>query len=65
MRRGPRFHRIDPGSGITTKSESSAGEPADHPLGTWEIIRRSLPEDQTGKSVLDMVCNAGLPVPTL
>jgi tRNA (mo5U34)-methyltransferase len=58
-RLGPWFHRIDLGRGITTKTASSAGEPADHPLGTWEIVKRGLPEDLTGKSVLDVGCNAG------
>jgi len=55
----PWFHRIDLGSGIVTKTKTSSGEPADHPLGTWAIVRECLPADLTGKSVLDVGCNAG------
>ena len=55
----PWFHKIDLGQGIVTKTESTAGEAADHPLGYWKIIKRSLPEDLTGQSVLDVGCNAG------
>src|SRR5215213_485847 len=55
----PWFHRIDLGDGIFTKTASAAGEPADHPLGTWEIVRRCLPEDLSGRDVLDVGCNAG------
>src|SRR5215216_5686597 len=55
----PWFHRIELGDGIYTKTGSSAGEPADHPLGTWQIISQCLPEDLSGKDVLDVGCNAG------
>ena len=55
----PWFHCIDLGSGLQTKTESAAGEPIDHPQGTWQAIRQCLPEDLTGKSVLDVGCNAG------
>jgi tRNA (mo5U34)-methyltransferase len=55
----PWFHRIDLGSGIVTKTKTSSGEPADHPLGTWAIVKDCLPSDLTGKSVLDVGCNAG------
>jgi tRNA (mo5U34)-methyltransferase len=55
----PWFHRIDLGDGIVTKTESTAGEPPDHPLGTWEIIRECLPADLSGRDVLDVGCNAG------
>jgi tRNA (mo5U34)-methyltransferase len=56
---GPWFHCIDLGDGIKTKTISVTGEEADHPLGTWEKIRHCLPEDLSGKSVLDVGCNAG------
>jgi tRNA (mo5U34)-methyltransferase len=55
----PWFHCIDLGYGIQTKTESAAGEPINHPKGTWETIRQCLPEDIRGKSVLDVGCNAG------
>jgi tRNA (mo5U34)-methyltransferase len=56
---GPWFHCIDLGDGIKTKTSSVTGEPADHPQGTWKIIQRCLPDDLSGKSVLDVGCNAG------
>src|SRR5262245_58734281 len=56
---GPWFHCIDLGNGVKTKTESISGEPINHPLGTWEIIKRCLPEDLSGKTVLDVGCNAG------
>ncbi len=59
QRLAPWFHKIDLGPGLTTKTESSAGEADDHPLGTWNIIKRCLPKDLTAKSVLDVGCNAG------
>jgi len=40
-------------------TESVADEPVDHPWGTWQTIRKYLPEDLLGKSVLDVGCNAG------
>ena len=55
----PWFHRIDLGDGLYTKTESVMGEPVDHPAGPWQTISRCLPEDLTGKSVLDVGCNAG------
>ena len=56
---GPWFHAIDLGNGIVTKKQSVAGEPADHPRGTWQIIAQCLPADLTGKRVIDVGCNAG------
>jgi tRNA (mo5U34)-methyltransferase len=56
---GPWFHKVDLGNGVTTKTESVFGEPADHPLTTWEYVKRVLPEDLKGKSVLDIGCNGG------
>src|SRR5256885_1169150 len=58
-RLGPWFHRIELGDGLATKSESFSGEDADHPRATWEKVRVCLPEDLSGKSVLDVGCNAG------
>jgi tRNA (mo5U34)-methyltransferase len=55
----PWFHRIDLGNGLTTKSQSIWGEPADHPLSTWEFVKHAVPSDLSGQSVLDVGCNAG------
>jgi tRNA (mo5U34)-methyltransferase len=55
----PWFHRIDLGGGLYTKTESVMGEPVDHPAGPWETIGKCLPEDLSGKTVLDVGCNAG------
>jgi tRNA (mo5U34)-methyltransferase len=55
----PWFHRIDLGGGIHTKTESVMGEPVNHPAGPWATIGKCLPADLTGKTVLDVGCNAG------
>jgi tRNA (mo5U34)-methyltransferase len=55
----PWFHCIELAPGVLTKTESVAGEPADHPRETWDIIKNCLPDDLSGKSVLDVGCNAG------
>ncbi|MBA3240715.1 MAG: DUF1698 domain-containing protein, partial [Acidobacteria bacterium] len=55
----PWFHRIDLGGGLSTKTESVMGEPVDHPAGPWEVIGKCIPADLTGKTVLDVGCNAG------
>ena len=55
----PWFHLIELGDGIRTKEGSVAREDADHPLGVWQIISQCLPADLTGRSVLDVGCNAG------
>jgi len=55
----PWFHKIELAPGVFTKTESVAGEPADHPRETWDIIKDCLPADLSGKSVLDVGCNAG------
>jgi tRNA (mo5U34)-methyltransferase len=55
----PWFHAIELAPGVWTKTESVAGEPADHPRETWDIVKNCLPLDLSGKSVLDVGCNAG------
>ena len=55
----PWFHCIELAPGVLTKTESIAGEDADHPRETWDIIKNCLPADLTGRSVLDVGCNAG------
>ncbi|MEP6568949.1 MAG: DUF1698 domain-containing protein [Acidobacteriota bacterium] len=55
----PWFHRIDLGNGLYTKTESVMGEPVDHPLGPWQTIQELMPRDLSGKTVLDVGCNAG------
>jgi tRNA (mo5U34)-methyltransferase len=55
----PWFHLIDLGQGVVTKTRSAAGEAADHPRGEWEVIRKHLPADLSGKTLLDVGCNAG------
>src|SRR5436309_596182 len=55
----PWFHRIDLGGGVYTKTESVMGEPVDHPAGPWGTIGKCLPQDLSGKTVLDVGCNAG------
>ena len=55
----PWFHAVEVAPGLWTKTSSIAGEPTDHPLPTWLIIRGALPADLTGKRVLDVGCNGG------
>jgi len=55
----PWFHCISLAPDILTKMVSNADEPLDHPRSTWEIISQCLPQDLSGKSVLDVGCNAG------
>jgi tRNA (mo5U34)-methyltransferase len=59
QRLAPWFHAIELAPGVFTKTESVSGEPADHPRPTWEIIKDTIPSDLSGKSVLDVGCNAG------
>jgi tRNA (mo5U34)-methyltransferase len=55
----PWFHRIDLGGGVFTKTESAIGEPLEHPQPTWETVKACLAGDLSGKTVLDVGCNAG------
>jgi tRNA (mo5U34)-methyltransferase len=55
----PWFHAIELPHGVWTKRESAGTEPADHPAGTWDVVRRHLPPDLAGKSILDVGCGAG------
>lgn len=55
----PWFHCIDLGDGIVTKTESAIGEPVEHPRPTWEKVKACLPAELSGKTVLDVGCNAG------
>lgn len=56
---GPWFHRIDFPGGISTKNIGYTGEDNDHPQPTWNRLKTVIPEDLTGKTVLDVGCNAG------
>ena len=58
-RLGPWFHKIELPHGLTTKMKSYAGEPDDHPHGTWKHVRKVLPNDLSNKRVLDIGCNGG------
>jgi tRNA (mo5U34)-methyltransferase len=55
----PWFHLIDLGQGVVTKTRSAAGEEVDHPRGEWEVIKRHLPRNLSGKTLIDVGCNAG------
>ena len=55
----PWFHYIDLGDGIATKTTSAIGEPVEHPRPTWDKVKVCLPDDLSGKTVLDVGCNAG------
>jgi len=50
----PWFHCIDLGDGIQTMQE-----PVPHLQNLWDRISRYIPDDLSGKSVLDIGCNAG------
>jgi tRNA (mo5U34)-methyltransferase len=53
------YQDIDLGSGIHTKSRVLWGEAIDHPRQRWGNLSSAVPADLTGKSVLDIGCNAG------
>jgi tRNA (mo5U34)-methyltransferase len=52
----PWFHNIDLGNGIRTAPDHFLG---DYPAFKFDRFADALPEDFTGKSVLDIGCNAG------
>ena len=52
---GPWFHNMELG-GVRTAPEHFLG---DYPRVKWDRFRDSLPADLTGKTVLDIGCNAG------
>ena len=52
---GPWFHNISV-HGVPTAPEHFLG---DYPFVKWRYLRDALPADMTGKSVLDIGCNAG------
>lgn len=51
----PWFHNLDLG-GISTAPDHFLG---DYPRKVWEAIAPALPQDLTGRTVLDLGCNAG------
>jgi tRNA (mo5U34)-methyltransferase len=51
----PWFHDLDL-NGIRTAPDHFLGS---YPLGLWESIRHVVPKDLSGKTVLDLGCNAG------
>jgi len=55
----PWFQYIDLGGGIFTKSQSAIGEPREYPRPTWETVKVCVAENFSGKSVLEVGCNAG------
>ena len=52
---GPWFHNMEL-RGVRTAPEHFLG---DYPQVKWQSFRDSLPADLTGKTVLDIGCNAG------
>src|SRR5438270_2927948 len=52
---GPWFHNIDLG-GVMTAPDHFLG---DYPAVKWRRFSHSIPADLTGKTVLDIGCNAG------
>jgi tetratricopeptide (TPR) repeat protein len=51
---GPWYHNLELWPGLTTNP--AAG---DHPANRWRILEPFVPQDLSGKSVLDIGCNAG------
>ncbi len=53
------YQNIDLGMGLRTKSRVIYGEDPDHPKQRWDCIASAVPDALSGKSVLDLGCNAG------
>lgn len=53
------YQNIDLKCGIQTKTRTVWGEEIDHPRQRWESIAPGFPSDFSGKTVLDVGCNAG------
>lgn len=51
---GPWYHNLELRRGLMTNPEMG-----NHPAGRWQIIEPFVPDDLSGKSVLDIGCNAG------
>lgn len=49
---GPWYHRIDLGNGVFTKAEGFS------PQSKWRVLAQHLPEDLTGKTVLEVGCSS-------
>lgn len=58
---GPWFHQIELEDGIRTRDidPCPGPQPVDHPLPRWEKVMNALPEDLSGKRVLDLGCSDG------
>jgi len=58
---GPWFHQIDVGHGVRTRSvhPSEGPQPEDHPAPRWAKIQDRMPQDLTGKRILDLGCSDG------
>jgi tRNA (mo5U34)-methyltransferase len=53
---GPWFHNIDLGDGVTTAPDHFLG---DYPSFKFKTFAHVVPDDLSGRSVLDIGCNAG------
>ena len=53
---GPWFHNMELAPGLYTNNSHFLGN---YPTQKWQIIGRHIPADLTGKTVLDLGCNAG------
>jgi tRNA (mo5U34)-methyltransferase len=51
---GPWYHNLTIRTGLTTNPEIG-----DHPVSRWRLIEPYVPADLSGKTVLDIGCNAG------
>ena len=56
QRFGTWYHNIDLGDGVFTNPDHPRG---DYPAGRWTDLRPYVPDDLTGKSVLDIGCASG------